>query len=210
MAFFAALGARAFARRKAVGGIKGGGLFAFLKKPSSGVLSGRLKQKIARDLRRSLRLKVTTKMVDLGWRGIKKDYRVLHGSFVKVGFPFEGKTSGEKTMDEIIQIALGNEFGIASKNIPERPFVRTTIDENRKKIQAVITQKYNAIVSGILTPRQALDRIGEKVKDMMEAKVFRGPFAPLAATTVFKKGHDNALLDTRQMVRTIQHKLVMR
>ena len=79
------------------------------------------------------RTNVSFKEVDRGWKGLLKK---LEGDgsgkkglsqYAKVGFPAESSTSS------VLTKATANEYGVPSKNIPERPFMQRTFDENESK-----------------------------------------------------------------------------
>ena len=150
-------------------------------------------------------------VIDRGWDRIVADLRKAGHSFTKVGFPVEGSTSGRYPMQKVVTIAMTHEFGYPPKNIPERSFLRKSIDENQEKISTMQVAAIRAVVDGIKTVRKALFDIGEEAKQMVVQKIVQGDseWKELKQRTIDKKGFDHILVETGQMRDTIQHKEVI-
>jgi len=152
-------------------------------------------------------VRVTTKVVviDRGWNQIRLQLRLMNGAFTKVGLPEGGKTSGKHSMSELISVGAINEFGDGNK-IPARSFIRSATDENRALIQRLQRVAVGQILSLRVPALVTIGRIGEKVEKMIKAKIRSGAFIRNAPSTVQKKGFDKPLIETSQMVESIQHK----
>jgi len=150
-------------------------------------------------------------VIDRGWDRIISSLRKAGHSFTKVGFPVEGSTSGRHSMQEVVSIAMTHEFGSPANNIPERSFLRKSIDENQEKISTMQVAAIRAVVDGTKTVRKALFDIGEEAKQMVVQKIVQGDadWPELSPKTIAKKGHAHMLVDTGQMRDTIQHKEVI-
>lgn len=148
--------------------------------------------------------------IDRGWDRIIENLREAGHSFTKVGFPENGKTSGDHSMSEQIEIAITHEFG-GGNNIPERSFMRTSMDENIEKVSMLQAQAISAVVSGATTVRKALFGIGEEVKSFIHQKLLQGDagWPKLKKETVDKKGHAIMLYETGQLRDTVQHEEVI-
>jgi hypothetical protein len=147
-------------------------------------------------------------------------YRILEeldkadNSYTKVGYPMEGdvkkgnKTGSgreqSETISEIAEIAMFLEFG--TKDLEGWPFMSTAFDENIIQINAMKKSLYNKIIDGKMTARQALGLIGEFLVSKTKLKIRDIKTPPNKPSTIRKKkGADNPLIDTAQMLNSLQH-----
>lgn len=139
---------------------------------------------------------------DHGWLRIKQEAMKAHGLEVAVGIQ-EGSTNGEGA--NIAEYGTYNEFG--TKDIPSRPFMATTFDENQTGITGVIARRYNALLDGKFTAHQALLSVGEFVSLKIKNTISKRDFLPrLSPSTVkAKKGNSTkTLVDTGAMLNSIR------
>jgi len=141
---------------------------------------------------------------DLGYSRIVRELKLLNGSFTKAGLPMDCKTSGKSSSEEVINYAAINEMG--EGKIPERSFIRSATDENRKNIFWLSESFVNQIIAGKELVKWGLSGIGDRVVNMIKHKIENGPFQK----NVYKKGHDMPLVETGQLYETIQHKDFLR
>ena len=118
----------------------------------------------------------------------------------------EGKT------DQAVKIApyaAMMEFG--TRNVPARPFLRTTLAEKRgewQKTLALMMEQY-----GIKNIDQALNILGIQMTGDIKAKIMSGMSPPLSPKTIAakeRKGRphpDLPLVDTASMVNSIHHEV---
>ncbi len=59
----------------------------------------------------------------------------------------------------VAEVAAGNEFGIASRNIPPRPFMRPAISQNENKWKELAAQGALAVISGKETAESAMEKL---------------------------------------------------
>ena len=112
---------------------------------------------------------------------------------------------GEQGSDLVIY-AASNEFG-TEKN-PERSFLRSTVDEKKRKfIKFIDRQKIN-IVKSRISRNVALRRLGVFAESEVVKKINRGPFVPNKPSTIAKKGSSKPLIDTGRMRASIISKVV--
>ncbi len=154
-------------------------------------------------------------VIDRGWNRIKKEMRKADNSFTEIGLPKNGKVdegkgggSGHKKiveMSELLIVGAVNEYGAPNRNIPARPFIRTTFDENRQKINRLVVNEYEKIIDGTSNVKRSLGLIGEwlTAKTIAKIRAIRTP--PNAPSTIAKKKSSNPLVDMSQMVQSIQH-----
>ena len=171
-------------------------------------------------LRTSARTNKNTRVVDLGIGRILQELNIADNSFTKVGFPADGEIKpGTKKgsehdqateMSEIAQIAAIHEWGEPKVNVPERSFFRTSFDENLQQTNNMKVKLYNKIIDGKMTAKRALGLIGEFNVSKMKLKIREIDSPPLKPATIRRKGLDvegtgNPLIDTAQMINSVQH-----
>lgn len=105
------------------------------------------------------------------------------------------------------QIAFDNEFG--TKNAPARPFLRTSFDENRQRINNVISGEYDKVVNGISTVKRSLNLIGLFGVDLIQQKIRAIHFPPNSPRTIAIKKSSKPLIDFGQMIQSVRHKVVL-
>ena len=139
----------------------------------------------------------------------------MDGSFSKVGFPENGDAgtgsqvgSGRdesNDISEIIEIAAYLNFG--TKNFKGWPFMGISFDENVDTIDKMKTVFYNKILDGTMSVEQALGLLGEFLTGKTKMKIvdIKTP-ANKKVTIARKKGVNNPLIDTAQMLNSVQHK----
>jgi hypothetical protein len=127
---------------------------------------------------------------DRGWKRIKRDYKSISESFIKVGIQAGETDSNGLT---IAQYAAYNEFG--TKFIPERPFLRSASDENRDKWTEALLLAYSKILDGKVRPEKALGAVGTLAQKDIQKKIVDGPFQENSPKTIAKKGSSRPLID---------------
>lgn len=120
---------------------------------------------------------------------------------VRVGFQ-HGKKYEEEPETDICDVAMWNELGTV--NMPSRPFLRKSVDENENKIKAFIRQMKKDLISGV-PASQVFKKIGIFQKDLIQNKIKDGDFAPNAPATVKKKRSGRPLIDTGQMRQSVDY-----
>lgn len=121
---------------------------------------------------------------------------------VRVGFQ-HGKATEEDGTD-VCDVAAWNELGTV--NMPSRPFLRKSVDENIDKINSFLQSKKDDLVSGV-SVEQVLKEIGIFQKDLIQEKITEGSFAPNAEFTIRKKGSSKPLIDTGRMRQSVNYEI---
>lgn len=99
--------------------------------------------------------------------------------------------------------------------IPERSFVRATIDKRRERITKFAANRLGLVQEGKLSARQAVGQLGEfVVGEMKDFMGDRSNFEPNAPSTVKAKSRagkvgDAPLIDTGNLIGSIRSKPVM-
>lgn len=112
---------------------------------------------------------------------------------------------GEQGSDLVIY-AASNEFG--TEKVPERSFLRSTVDEKKQTFKKFIDRNKNAIVIGPRQRRVVLERLGLLAEKEIVKKISRGPFVPNAPSTIARKRSSKPLIDTGRMRQSIISKVV--
>lgn len=136
---------------------------------------------------------------------IKRRFKALvkgiDGKEIRVGIK-GGKTNKGQ---DIATYGAMNEFGSFSKNIPARPFLRTTFaGEGEKKITE---RSFKAIQESILNDYDtsiALDKIAEQGAIMVRENIRKGQWTPNRPSTLARKKGTKPLIDTGSMIGSIE------
>lgn len=112
---------------------------------------------------------------------------------------------------DVVEVALWNEFG--TRNIPERSFFRSTMDENVSKINAWREAAVDKILRGG-SVEEALRDIGFKIMVLIQNKIKSNVPPPLAPSTVRAKEEKGrppvTLIDSGLMLRSVSFRVVMK
>lgn len=142
---------------------------------------------------------VAVKDIDRGWNNIVRELEKAKGMEVAVGILEGSQNEGES----IAEYATYNEFG--TDNIPSRPFMATSFDENVAEINSDFKRQADAMVQGKRTANEALTVIGQKHAGRIQTTITGRNFLPrLAPSTIAaKKGSTKTLVDTGAMANAV-------
>lgn len=135
---------------------------------------------------------------DKGLNRILKLPKDLSKPYVEVGI-----LSDEN--EDLKTYASANEFG--TDTIPERSFIRTTMDESHSKILQVRDKAIRSAVLRGASPEDALSVIGAFVETLIKQKITDVSEPPNAPSTIAKKGSANPLVDTGRMRSAVSHRV---
>jgi hypothetical protein len=109
-----------------------------------------------------------------------------HGKVVKVGWFQESRYPDEKKRRGIpvATAAAINEYGVPSKNIPPRPFMRTTFAERNQAWLALATSGARSIVAGKSTIDTVLNGLGLEAQGDVHKKIASITEPPLSPRTI--------------------------
>lgn len=144
-------------------------------------------------------VKVSDKITADG-RKFQKMLKEIAELEVRVGFQ-KGEATEEDGTD-ICDIAMWNELGTV--NMPSRPFMRQSVDDNESKIKAFMKAKKKDLISG-KSVKSILSEIGIFQKDLIQDKIKKGDFAPNAPSTVRQKKSSRPLIDTGRMRQSVNY-----
>ena len=149
---------------------------------------------------------------DNGWKALRARVAKLKGARVRVGIlddaPKQESSGAPPSKLTVAEVAAIHEFGAPEANIPQRSFVRATVDAKAAEIAALQHGQASAVFQGKTELGPALDRIGAKVASMMQATIAAGITPPLKPETVERKGSSKPLVNTGQLKSSITWKVV--
>lgn len=142
--------------------------------------------------------KVTFKDRDRGWKKARKAVRDRRNQYTTVGV--HANRGARSDVANNLMLAMVHEFGLG---VPERSFIRDTIDSNESVYKTFIRKLAEQVVFGRITQKQAVQLLGLKVKADMKNRIAAGIDPPNAPLTVVRKGSSTPLIDTGQLVNAI-------
>ncbi len=97
-----------------------------------------------------------------------------------------------------VQIAAVHEFGSQDGHIPQRSYLRSTIDDRRSEILDSLELQLKKADAAV-----AAGRVGMQVVSMVRERI-RGRISPaLKPSTIKRKGSDVPLIDTGRLLQSI-------
>ena len=150
--------------------------------------------------------------IDRGWNRFVREYNRADGAYTKVGFPEKGNFKGEpdndaSTISEQAQIAIYQEFG--TRHIHARPFIRSTMDEEKEEIGRLTDVVISGALSGNHDIKKGLGKLGEFAVAKIRNKITDIKEPGLADSTKRQRRGSgeaaNPLVDTGQMRQNVQH-----
>lgn len=153
------------------------------------------------------RIKVTER--DRGWRKLRREvFRVGQHVTVGVHGEDEGRKGGQIGN---VELATVHEFGSEREGIPERSFIRYTIDTNILKYRRLVHALGQQVYRTRITTAQALEILGLKVASDMRRTFDRTPagWPPIEASTAAGRefGGTKPLVDRKELQRSVKHKV---
>jgi len=164
---------------------------------------------------------IKTTIVDKGWEAIKERINTVRGAgaVVSVGVQgIEGAANHQGTTLSVAQLAAVHEFGKVihqprmnrTIRIPERSFLRATVDMYRDAIarrQVLLSQGY---ILGKFELKPAMELLGQYVVGLIKQRMANGIPPANRPWTIAKKGSSKPLIDTGQLRNSITYKVELR
>lgn len=138
----------------------------------------------------------------MGGKAIMRRLRKLDDAQGFVGVFFD--TDTYENGATVAQVAAWNEYG--TEDIPSRPFMRQSFDENRKNLEQILEEGFGDLLDGKILPSSVLNKAGKELKTKMKKKIVDFKTPPNAPSTIRKKGFDNPLIHTKKLLRSIEFK----
>lgn len=113
-------------------------------------------------------------------------------------------TKGKHHMS-LVDVYMINALGSSKRNIPPRPFMNITMDENREAINGLMIDAARKMIN---EGAPQLQTVGAAVRKMMYDTVYNmDKLTPNAPSTINKKGFDWPMVETGQMIEALAYKL---
>lgn len=143
---------------------------------------------------------------DFGYDRIIKELGSLDEPAVLVGIRQEqGVEVPEGSSINLATIAAINEFG--TKDIPSRPFLRSTVDKNRDKYADQLATIVRDSVDGKRSIEDGLERLGLTAVADIQRTITTNDFAANAPSTIAAKGSSKPLIDTGRLRQSIDFEI---
>jgi hypothetical protein len=123
------------------------------------------------------------------------------GGTLRVGF-LEGATDTDGT--SVPMKAAINEFGAPSRGIPPRPFFRNMVAAKSDTWGEAVELN---LVQTDYDVGKTLARVGEGIKGQLQQSIRDTNSPPLAASTIKRKGFDKPLIDTGNMINSVDFEI---
>ena len=142
-----------------------------------------------------------------GWSKLAKELATLDRAHVVVGImgPQAEAQHGNSGVT-VAEVASYHEFG---RGVPERSFLRDTIDMRRQQIDALLLRLTAGVAMGRVSAGQALELIGESTVGMIIERIVDHIPPPNAPSTIKRKGSSTPLIDSAQMKGAISYKVTV-
>lgn len=127
--------------------------------------------------------------------------KVGKASKVEVGFMADA-TYPDGT--QVALVATVQEFGSASRNIPPRPFFRNMIAAHKDGWPATAGR---LLIDNNFDAEKTLSQLGEGIKGQLQEAITTFSGVPLAPGTVQRKGSAKQLVDTGQMLSSVDYRV---
>lgn len=139
--------------------------------------------------------KTTDILTDAGRRFLATCKALASKPRVEVGILGKDFKKPKKVRDEkgasknttLGKVAAANEFGTKDGRVPERSFIRATVDKKRAEWNGLVEKLKDRVLAGSLTTDQALGLIGERIKRDIQAAIRSNIGPPNAASTIAAK-----------------------
>jgi len=154
------------------------------------------------------RVKFHVTDTDKGWKRLR---RLIFGASrpeVTVGVHGADKGRTDGAINNVGLAAI-HEFGSRLASIPERSFIRLTVDEKLKTWERLLTKLGGSLYALELTTEQVLNIVGLRMASDMQRTINKQPptWETLKPATIARKASNKALIDTREMLKSIKHKV---
>ena len=117
---------------------------------------------------------------------------------VNVGF-FEGSTESQSGLPTAF-VAICNEYGSPSRGVPPRPFFRRMIQHGSPHWGIDLGA---ALVHYEMDSSKALEGMGHQMVAELQGSIQDRVYAPLKESTVARKGNDQTLIDSADMIQSV-------
>lgn len=161
-------------------------------------------------------IKTETIVIDKGANRILAERDKLHKSFAKIGVQGSESSKSHKEAEtgkpgiNLVKLATIHEFGAPKAKIPQRSYIRTTMDERRAEFRQMGDKLVDSLLAQQLSAKGLLARMGIVIESAIKAKMPKTK--ALKASTIRSRIKKSAtpLVDTGQLRASITSAAVMK
>jgi hypothetical protein len=144
---------------------------------------------------------VKVKDTDRGYRDLLQSIRSMSNVQVVVGVKSDG---GDP---DIADIGFWNEFGTDDGHVPERSFLRSTLDENRTKYAGLMATAAKKVLRGA-SIRNAYGLVGRRIVFDVQRRISSRIDPPNAPSTIARKGSTVPLVDSGALRSAVDFEVI--
>lgn len=132
---------------------------------------------------------------------VRKRIKEMHRTVVVVGIPAAKDELYPEGEASLVDVAMFNEFGTESgswsqEGIPERPFLRPTLKDNKEKYRKTMASGAARAIKGTTEWKTELGKLGARVSADIKLKIRDVREPANSEVTIEMKGSSNPLIDT--------------
>lgn len=142
--------------------------------------------------------KASVQDVDLGYEDLLREIVGANGAAIEVGI----------RGGEVAQYAAVNEFGSSDGHVPERSFLRSTIDENKAKYAGLMQEALGKILFRGGKAKKVYAKVGRQVVFDIQRKISSRVPPPNAPATLAKKRGTTPLINTGDLHTSIRAEVI--
>lgn len=143
---------------------------------------------------------------DLGFKEVMQQLLATGKLHITVGV--HGDVGARKDGPSQVLVAAANEFGTKDGRVPERSYMRSTVDARRGDLALLMTKQLGVVADGKRTAKDAAEIAGLFMSSAIKKTLTDLSDPPNAPSTIARKGSSNPLIDTGQLRASITHKVV--
>lgn len=157
---------------------------------------------------------MSTEDIDLGYDEIIKNLNALEKKVISVGVlssaedhPGNKKTTKNPRPFNMVQLASIHEFGLPSRKIPRRPFIRTSVDLYESELFDLKSKQIGSILDAKSTADMVVKKVGAWMVGKIKKVFIEGNFKPNARSTIARKKSSQPLIDTGRLRQSINYEV---
>lgn len=144
---------------------------------------------------------------DTGYRDLMRVLEAMGCPVVLVGIREAKGSVVTEGGDTVAGYATKNEFGSEDGRVPERSFLRSTVDGNEARYTSELEAAVGKVVDGSANIGQAFGLVGAKVARDVQQTIRDMTSPPNAPRTIAMKGSSHPLIDTGRMLQSIDYEV---
>ena len=146
--------------------------------------------------------------IDRGEKEILRQVEAMKKKpFVKIGI-LGNAGNHKETGTPVVLYAGANEFGTRDGRVPERSFMRSTMDQENRRLSRETEKLVSQIAQGRQNVMSVLKILGLSIQAKIRKKITTLSSPPNRPSTIAKKGSSNPLIDTGQLRSSINFEVV--